>query len=342
MMNEFLNKLTKHDSKISCFTHDKQIIHQGLAPLMALSNKSLTIQKANLLETAKHKNWMLKAGILFNQLSKNNIEFIVFKGFAFTHLLYNHSQIRPYSDIDIIIHRSNYNKVKDILIQLEYQLYPSRQGDFVSFQNSFYDNDSPQSVIDLHWEINNRIEFHQHFKFSELYNSSQFLHFENTKFKTLSNIDAFILGSFHYHAHRPEDRKHIWLYDLAILWSIMDSTTQNKCLTRAKNTAQSAIVFNTLNLLNNTFIDCFNIQFNKNTSYNEPTEKYLQPRLKKIIDIKTRLKNIPGISNKLKFIGEYIFQSTEYVMNRYQLKSNRWVYMYYPKMWLEDIARLFK
>jgi len=310
-MGEFLNKLIKHDSKLSCFTQPQQIIQQGLAPLLARTNRSQTIQKANLLETAKLNNWLSKAKLLFTELSKNNIEFLVFKGFAFTHLLYQRSQLRPYSDIDIIINKSDYEKTKGLLIKLNYQQYPSRQGEFVSFQNSFYDDGVPQAVIDLHWEINNRIEFHQYFAFADLYANAQTLGFDDTKFKTLSNIDAFILGCFHYQAHRPEDRKHIWLYDLALLWEKMDEAQHSLCLEKAKTSKQSAIVHNTLKLLHSIFVNCFELDLDDEFTNNEATEFYLKQRSKKLADIKTRLKNIKGLGNKIKFISEYIFQSKE-------------------------------
>ncbi|MCF6318868.1 MAG: nucleotidyltransferase family protein [Proteobacteria bacterium] len=347
-MDEFLEKLIGSDRELPKFTQDSQIIQQGLAPISALNNRSIAVQKAHLLETVKLKNWIQKAHVLFNALTEQQIEFLTFKGFAFTFLLYKKTHLRPYSDIDIIIKQSDYDTVKTILVQLGYQQHPSRQGSFVSFQNSFLynvdtiDKGTPHTVIDLHWQINNRIEFHKHFDFSSLFENAQSLHFDNTEFKTLSNIDAFILGCFHYHAHRPEDRKHIWLYDLALLWNKMDSNEQKNCLAKATAKKQSAIVIYTLNLINLTFLNCFKMDFNNKILNNEATEHYLKPRAKKIVDIRARLKNISGITNKLKFINEYVFQSTEYVIKRYSLKSNQWVYLYYPKMWLEDIMKLLK
>ncbi len=344
-MDEFFEKLIGSDCKLPKFTQDSQIIQQGLAPISALSNRSIAVQKAHLLETVKLKNWIQKAHLLFNALTDQQIQFLTFKGFAFTFLLYNKTHLRPYSDIDIIIKQSDYDAVETILLQLGYQQYPSRQGSFVSFQNSFFDNAdnrTPQTVIDLHWQINNRIEFHKHFDFSSLFGNAQSLHFNNTEFKTLSNIDAFILGCFHYHAHRPEDRKHIWLYDLALLWNKMDLLIQRHCLAKAKDTEQSAIVFNTLNLIDSTFVSCFEMDFKNKASKHEATEFYLQQRNKKLADIKTRLKNIHGLNNKIKFISEYVFQSRNYVERRFSLKNKQWVYLYYPKMWLEDMVKLFK
>ncbi len=341
-MKGFLNQLIDHDSKLMRFNQHTEIIQQGLAPLLAQTNKSLMLQKANLLEQNKLQNWKSKAQILFGSLSKHNIDFLVFKGFAFTYLLYQSSHLRPYSDIDIIIDKSNYDKTKEILLQLGYQLYPSRQGRFVSFQNSFYDGGSPQTVIDLHWQINNRIEFHKHFDFLSLFTNAQTLSFDETTFNTLANIDAFILGCFHFQAHRPQDRKHIWLYDLALLWKTMPKLIQEQCLSKAKITQQLAIVHNTLRLINSTFLDCFKLELDDEPPNNEATGFYLEQRDKKLADIKTRLINIHGLNNKLKFLSEYIFQSKQYVKQRFDLNSKRWVYLYYPKMWLQDFFKLFK
>ncbi|MBL4772643.1 MAG: nucleotidyltransferase family protein [Alcanivoracaceae bacterium] len=341
-MNEFLRKLIACDTKRQQYSTYKQIIHQGLAPIRALDSTSRSLQKANLLEIAKLQNWQNKAAQLFAELIKNNVKFLVFKGFSYTYLLYDESNIRPYSDIDILINKVDYYKVDNILTDLNYQCYPSRQGQFISFQNSFFDNHSPQTVIDLHWQINNRIEFHKHFQFADLYINAIYINSKNLQFKTLNHIDAFILGCFHYQAHRAEDRKHIWLYDLALLWHNMNRQTQTDCLTKAKARKQSTIIVSTLKQLNETFSNCLKVNDMVISQNTEATEDYLQVRNKKITDIKIRLKNIKGINNKIKFFSEYIFQNHEYMLRRYNLKSQRWVYLYYPKMWLEDLMKLFK
>lgn len=341
-MNEFLQKLINSDSKISEFSSDAQVIHQGLAPILALTNNSLSIQKANLLERVKLDNWQTQAKILFSKLTNKNIDFLVFKGFSFTHLLYNGTNLRPYSDIDIIIDKGDYDLASNILIELNYRCYSSRQGKYVSFQNSFYDNDSPQTIIDLHWQINNRIEFHQHFPFEFLQKDATTIQFNEVSFQTPNLIKSFIIGCFHYQAHRPDDRKHIWLYDLALIWNQMNSEDKLSCIDIAKNTCQFTIVQHTLFQLDKVFTNCLNISAFKNIETDEATEDYLQIRNKKITDIKTRLHNIKGTKNKIQFLSEYVFQNPNYVKNRYHLKSKFWVLFYYPRMWTEDIFKLFK
>lgn len=340
-MNKFLKKLVNNDCKINTYTSNQQIIKQGLAPLLALNNTSTTIQKANLLEQSKYLNWQDKATVLFDNLNKNNIKFLVFKGFAYSFLLYNKSHIRPYSDIDIIVQEPDYLKAENLLEQLSYKRMPSRQGKFISFQNSFYDNNRPQTTIDLHWQINNRIELHQHFKFEQLYLNAIDIDSPPLNFRTLNQIDAFILASFHYQAHRPNDRKHIWLYDLALLWHNMDTETQSNCIEIAQQRQQINIVIAILNQLKHTFINCIEAS-TQNFKITEASQDYLKNRDRKVTDIKIRLKNIKGFNSKIKYLSEYIFQNKRYVQNRYRTQSKVWVYMYYPRMWIEDLFKLFK
>ncbi len=339
-MNEILQRLVTSDTLIHQFSDDNEIIKQGLAPLLTTNHSSLKLQKACLFEQSKHINWNQQAQNLFNELHERSIKFLVFKGFAFTHQLYNNTWIRPYTDIDIIISKKDYEPTVQILESLEFIQHSSRQGQFVSFQNSFYKTDSYKTTIDLHWQVNNRIEFHCHFPFDKLYNESIQLSFNSTVFRSPSIINSFIIGCFHYQAHRPEDRNHIWLYDLALLWIQMKN--KNNCLQQAKETQQHHIVSIVLNRLNDVFGQLVEINQLGLQDQNEATAVYSQARKSKLTDIRIRLKNINGFSNKLKFFSEYVFQSRGYVQNRYQLKHRTYIYLYYPRMWLEDVLKLFK
>ncbi|MFK8013792.1 MAG: nucleotidyltransferase family protein [Marinicellaceae bacterium] len=338
-MNKSLKKLIQNDSKIQYFTGEKEIIKQGLTPLLAEKNNSIIIQKANLLEHSKYLNWQKKGKQLIETLNFNSIEFLIFKGFAYTFLIYDESHFRPYSDIDVFIKEKNYDKVEQLLNELGYKKLPSRQGKFISFQNSFYNNQKPTTTIDLHWQINNRIELHKHFEFNRVYRNS--IHLKQPNFKTLNQIDAFILACFHYQAHRPEDRKHIWLYDLALLWNKMDDKTQSQCLQASKKKALTHILNAILIQLNNTFKNSINVNLEQ-LDYSKNSQDYLINRNRKISDIRLRLKNIHGIRNKIKYLSEYIFQKKVYVKERFKVKSNVWIYAYYPRMWIEDLIKLFK
>lgn len=350
-MNSSWQKLYQNDNGLAEISNSQALIDNGLAPLIALmtDHKSdIVVKKANLLEQAKYKNWQQKASQLCSCFEQNQINFLILKGLAYSHILYDGHYVRPYSDIDIFIDRSDYQQVSTLLKSLGYQRYMSRQGQFVSFQNSFFDDEVPQTVIDVHWQINNRIEFHRYFPFKSLYASAVCIDTGHMKFRTLNDIDSFILACFHYHAHRHEHKKRIWLYDLALLWMKMNHKQQEKCLKKAQEVQQMTIVISTLMLLEETFTGGFELgEMNRAhlslaLNKDEITAHYVNERKTKLKDIKTRMKNINGIKNKTIFISEYLFQPKSYVQERFNLTSTHCIYCYYPIMWFQDLIKLFK
>jgi hypothetical protein len=336
-----ISELINNDSQLSKFTQASHVINQGLTPIVSILNPSTELQKANLLQQVKHLNWVSKSKMLCKLLNQHNIKFIIFKGFAYNYTLYQQLPLRPHSDIDIFIDEKDYKVFENLLLNLNYNVVASRQGRFISFQNSFYDGNKINTVFDIHWQISNRTEIHPYFQFEKLYKSSSTITSSDFSFQTLDSLHTFIYACFHFQAHRPEDRKHIWLYDLALIWRGLTINEQEKCLNLALRYNLYDLVGGTLHILSSTFGKL--ITFN---SINERPFKfqsnYLQPRNLKGGDFLQRLKNLKGVKEKALYLSEYLFQNKHYVQTRYKLRSTRWIYLFYPRMWLEDIIKLIK
>ncbi len=330
-----------NDAQLINFTQTSTVINQGLVPIFSFWKPTTELQKANLLETAKHRNWQSKAKQLVELFNQYNIKFILFKGFAYNYTLYKKQSLRPHSDIDVFIDKKDYKLIEKLLHQLNYKAVASRQGRFVSYQNSFYDDNKINTVFDIHWQISNRTEIHPYFQFEKIYKNSTTITSADLSFQTLDSIHAFIYACFHFQAHRPEDRKHIWLYDLALMWKGFSINEKNKCLDLALSYNLYDLVGGTLHVLNSTFGKLISFEPINNRPFTFQSN-YLQSRNLKGGDFLYRLKNLNGIKEKILYISEYLFQSTYYVQSRYVLKSRRWVYLYYPRMWLEDIIKLIK
>ena len=116
-MIEFFLYLVERDCKLAGFKSDKQIILNGLAPLFVeyKQSNSVNLIKASLLEKAKFQNWQEKSQTIFKLFDNSRIRFIVFKGFALTHYVYQNSYIRPYSDIDMIVDVEDYKVAEQLL-----------------------------------------------------------------------------------------------------------------------------------------------------------------------------------------------------------------------------------
>ena len=339
--HSLLSELIENDSQLSNFTPASHIINQGLAPIVSILTLSIELQKANLLQQVQHSNWVSKSKTLCELLNQHNINFIIFKGFAYNYTLYQQLPLRPHSDIDIFIDQKDYKVIENLLHHHDFKAVASRQGRFISFQNSFYDDKKINAVFDIHWQISNRTEVHPYFQFEKLYKNSSTITTTDFSFQTLDPIHTFIYACFHFQAHRPEDRKHIWLYDLGLMWKGFTINEQGKCLDLALSYNLYDLVGGTLDVLNSTFGKLITLEpINKRPF--KFKSNYLQSRNLKGGDFLYRLKNLNSIKEKALYLSEYLFQNKHYVKTRFKLKSTRWVYLFYPRMWLEDIFKLIK
>lgn len=76
------------------------------------------------------------------------VRYAVFKGVQVRELVYDDPSLRPASDIDILIARTQRDLAARILVREGYQLYPCAEN--VSHEATFYDR---KVSIDLHWSI---------------------------------------------------------------------------------------------------------------------------------------------------------------------------------------------
>ncbi len=339
--HELLSQLITNDIKLADFTQTANIIHHGLAPILSVYRPTTELQKSKLLEIVKHSNWHSKVQQLTQLLNQHNIKFILFKGFAYNYTLYQNQPLRPHSDIDVFVDKKDYKFIENFLLELGYKAVASRQGRFVSFQNSFYDGKKINTIFDIHWQISNRLEIHAFFPFEKLYKSSITIKDADFTFQTLDSIHTFIYACFHFQAHRPEDRKHIWLYDIALLWMTLNKTQKEQCLNLALDYNLYDLIGGTLQILQSTFGNKLIIYHAINKPFAEKST-YLKARKHKAGDFLQRLNKLNGFKEKLLYLSEYLFQSRHYVQSRYKLQSSRWVYFFYPRMWFEDICKLIK
>ncbi len=339
--HSLVSELIGNDSKLSNFTQSSHIINQGLAPIVSILNPALELQKANLLQQVKYLNWVSKSKVLCELLNQHKIKFIIFKGFAYNFTLYHQLPLRPHSDIDIFVEEKDYKILENLLLQHHYKVVSSRQGRFISFQNSFYDDNKINTVFDIHWQISNRTEIHPYFQFEKLYKLSSTIDTSEFSFQTLDSIHTFIYACFHFQAHRPEDRKHIWLYDLALIWKGLTTEEQKKSLNLSLHYNLYDLIGGTLQTLNLTFCELISFQALNAKPFSFHSN-YLKTRSVKWSDFFQRLKQLKGFKNKTIYLSEYLFQNKHYVQTRYKLLSTRWIYFYYPRMWFEDIIKLIK
>ena len=81
-----------------------------------------TQNPSNLQNIARFLIYKNHLSLLFNKLKKNNLQFIVLKGWSFIPDLYPDPSLRPFSDIDILIHPEDYAPVTAQMADLGYSV----------------------------------------------------------------------------------------------------------------------------------------------------------------------------------------------------------------------------
>ncbi len=334
-----LDQLLHKDKELSAFSENPAAMaHHGVAALLqAAGVRNRTVERAVLLQRASAERWLQA----HRELQKRcvTVPMTVFKGFALSHRHYPEAWMRPHADIDVLIDKSNLPALQQALTALGYQRNIARSGALVSQQVSYllHTPNQPDLTFDVHWEINNRPAIYRQFPRAEL--DTQTVHLpDGSAILTLSDAQAFILAAFHRSAHHRADRKHIWLYDLALLWLRMTAQQRQAMRAEAQQKNQTEVVESALQQINALFdLRLRGVQ--------PPTQVAVcesRPGPRGWQDLHERLAQWPRWRDKARYLLSQLFQPTAYVQQRYRLRTRRLVWLHYPRMWLEDALKLLR
>ena len=184
-----------------------------------------------------NKLYAFEFKIFKDALDNSKIKYIVLKGFAMANSLYSKPNLRPITDIDILVQKEDLLKTIYLFSKLGYSIYFTYKGSRQILIRKrvgrhFFD-------FDIHVELFNSPIL------SKL--SKQLSYFDNTEtcrldFVIFNNKYKLLHAIFHYALHRSKGDllKIIWLYDIHLIISamtdeektwIINFVTTNKVLT---------------------------------------------------------------------------------------------------------------
>lgn len=330
-MNPTVSKLLQSDKVIHKLD---RIEKHGVGALLAEKSDSKALKKIDLYYRARFSHLKRLFNQISDRLNDQKIDFLVMKGFSYSFWLYSNTHFRPYSDIDLFLPKSSYDQVEEILISLGFKRFNSLQGKIISQQNSFLLDDQYQTTFDIHWQVNNRQECSIHFPFEPVRKRSMTIERSEICFQTPNPIDSMLIGAFHYYGHKPKDRKHIWLYDLSLIWSSMTSQQKSQCVTQSIQNELSQILFETLKLLSTVFPKVINEPYFE-INRNEPSALYIPHGS----SFRLRLKNTNGLANKATLLKELLIPDSDHLMQLFHLKRRRWAWIYLPRYWWKALSK---
>lgn len=147
---------------------------------------------------------LIKLSKLF---SENNIEYIAYKGIILAEIAYKNSSLRQFGDIDLLIHKRDFHKVKNIILENDgkyaWNLKENEERAILKYyyEFPFLFGDSA-SLIEIHWEFMEKF-FAFDYSVEDVFKRSQIIENQGEKLPTLSNEDLLIVLCVH-------GSKHFW------------------------------------------------------------------------------------------------------------------------------------
>lgn len=194
---------------------------------------------------------LLKLLSLFHQ---DQIQAIPFKGAVLSHCVYGNTELRQFSDLDILIQVLDVPKATEILIAQGYQ--PPKQVteaqekpylqceqflESAQYQGSYeFHHSSKPILIELHWSLT-RKDFAFPVKFNDLWERRYLVSLSGVQVPSLSPEDTLLFLCMHGSKHCWEELK--WIVDVAQLlradtnldWSILRERSQTIGVERMLN-----------------------------------------------------------------------------------------------------------
>ena len=342
-------------------------LQHGISPL--LYHNLSKIDDANLVPErirehlrGQYYTTLTRNMLYYNELSKvlqsfkdAGIEAIVLKGAALAEAVYGDIGLRPFGDVDFLVHEFDLQKAKQKLSELGFildeQVSPMEHNEKFGCDLNYVKN---SYVFEIHWHIARKT------------GSDRFVKIEidrmwkNALPARIAGVDTFVLSPedllFHLCIHLPKHRYNrlIWLCDIMEVIR-HDDINWEYVLKNAKKYRAKAIMYYGLHFANE-LLGCGGSDIPSNVLSELKPPRFETIVFNSILDeILSNKRNVLPIFNlmrpllidrtqdRFKYLLEYIFPPVELLAHGYSVPESKKIYFYYLihpiYLWVESIKR---
>lgn len=165
-------------------------------------------------------------------LAEHGIPSLLLKGTPMAHLHYPSSYLRPRCDTDLLIRESQARQAAEILGKAGYVISGLGQRPQASrqFLAAWPMVSGHHIHFDMHWKLSNRVLFRDSLLFDNCQQSAQPVPALGEAAHALSNVDLLLHACIHRigHGRNTERNRLIWLYDIHLLYRVMDEARRGE------------------------------------------------------------------------------------------------------------------
>jgi hypothetical protein len=287
----------------------------------------------------------------FAKLAAAGVVPVVFKGTALAYTLYPEGALRSRGDTDFIIPPGSQNSTAEILASLGFEHGLGMSGESVSYEASFTRSEpgGGSHTLDVHWKINNSELLSRLFTHAELLAASQPIPALGPHARAAGPVHALLIACMHRatHKHNPyyvngvayhSGDRLIWLYDIHLLAGTFTPEQWIEFVRLAEQKGLCAVCLEGLERARTSFGTLIPASVQALLARPGGSEKVA--RYFSASALRQQWMNfcaIPGIMRKLRFVGETVFPSADYMREKYP--EGGWLPWLYLRRALGGVAK---
>lgn len=284
-----------------------------------------------------------------NILNKNDIDYVVLKGFSLSHLIYEFSYLRPFVDIDIFISKSSAEEVKTVLQDAGFYNPNAWEPDAIRSQFTLKKpvSDRLSCYLDIHFEISNDINLQKVITFDEAYFNRTIYQVKKADINLNSLYLCFIHACFHMvkHEHQGDKVRLVWLYDIFLMVKKFDDIDIKNIRELVVRKEIGTVVEYAVKLVSNVFKLEKGMEgfiFRCDGKVPDKFEYLLVGQTRGVTRFLKQLSSTKSFRAKIRYILETVFPPKQIIYNKYGKVSSTFLYLYYLKRLVNGIFKWLK
>jgi hypothetical protein len=251
---------------------------------------------------------------------------ILFKGAALSHLIYDSPALRPHTDTDLFVRRSDVERIRDILKERGYTEPPMTDGELVlcQFQMAKTDRLGVEHVLDVHWKVSTQSLFADVVTYDEMSEAAVPIRALGANARGAGGAHALLLACLHPVMHHRNVDRLIWFYDIHLLVNRLPALEVERFASLAIDKRVAGICERQLTKTSACLRTRVPDLLSKRAAAAppEPSAVYLRDRRRWHHELWWNLRGLGRWRDRVRLVREVLLPSPQYMLDSYRLGAS--------------------
>ena len=292
-------------------------VHLLLADRVSMPALAVELRRSVVVEALRARE--LRAVV--EALHERGVRPVLMKGAALAYTHYRRPELRPRSDVDLMIPDGARDRVAQCLTSVGYRRPPEIDGDVAIGQFHFAREDAHgcEHALDVHWRVSNVRAFADVITYEELARDAVAVPPLGRHAMAASAVHALLIACVHRIAHHSDTPNLLWLYDVHLIAKALTPEDREAFVALASARRMRAVCARTLTLAQDAFggidSDVLGALSSGDRSV-EPSAAFVGGRLRQFDILKADLAATAWTS-RLRLLREHLFPAASYMRQRF-------------------------